>query len=395
VLSARWPYVVRQGVANLYRPANQTRAVTLALGFGVFLVATVYLVQSNLLRQFDLGVGSSRANVILFDVQDDQAPTVADLVRSHGLLLQSTPIVTMRIASINDRTVAALVADTARRRAGWALRREYRSTFRDTLTATEKLVSGTWFARPAAPGAPAPAVSEVSLDRGLATDLGLKLGDTIAWDVQGVRVVTRLTSLRDISWERFELNFFAVFPTAAIQSAPKQYAVLAKVPEGDEIARLQRDVVARYPNVSSIDLSLVQRTIGRIVERVSLAIRFLAIFSLATGIPVLFSAVAATRRDRLREGVLLKTLGATRAQILRVLLAEYAVLGVLGALTGLVLAFGGAWGLVHFVFEGTFAPAWGPAATIAALMMGVTIVIGVLTARDVFRETPMAALREG
>jgi putative ABC transport system permease protein len=92
--------------------------------------------------------------------------------------------------------------------------------------------------------------------------------------------------------------------------------------------------------------------------------------------------------------VLLKTLGATRGQILRILLAEYAVLGLLGALTGMVLAFGGAWALVHYVFEGTFAPAWGSAFAIAGVLIAVTVAIGLLTARDVYRETPMAALRE-
>ena len=127
----------------------------------------------------------------------------------------------------------------------------------------------------------------------------------------------------------------------------------------------------------------------------TLTVRFLALFSLAMGIPVLFSAVAATRRDRLREGVLLKTLGATRAQIARILLAEYALLGLLGSLTGMVLAIGGAWGLVTFVFEGTFTLAALPALGIAAAMSALAISIGLLTGRDVFRETPMAALREG
>src|SRR5262249_38756443 len=144
----------------------------------------------------------------------------------------------------------------------------------------------------------------------------------------------------------------------------------------------------------SIDLSLVRRTIGQIIEKVSVAVRFLAIFSLAMGIPVLFSAVAATRRDRLREGVLLKTLGATRSQIGRILLAEYALLGALGALTGMVLSFGGAWALVTRVFNGQFAPALPSALLIAGAMMALAVAIGLATGREVFRETAMAALRE-
>jgi putative ABC transport system permease protein len=393
LLRAGWPYVVRQGIANLYRPGNQTRAVTLALGFGAFLVSTVYLVQTNLLRQFAGGGFVSRANVILFDIQEDQIASVSDMVRANGELLQATPIVTMRIAEIDGRPVAALAADTARRRATWALRREYRSTYRDTLTATERVVGGRWSTAPTK-AADGTTVYDVSLDRNLATDLRLKLGDRITWDVQGVRVPTRVASLREIEWERFELNFFALFPTQAIQAAPKQFAVLARVPDAARVARLQRDVVTRHPNVSSVDLTLVQTTIGRIVERVSMAVRFLALFSLASGLPVLFSAVAATRRDRLREAVLLKTLGATRRQILRILLAEYGVLGALGAVAGMILASAGAWALVHFIFEGRFTPDWIAAAGIAALMVAITLVIGLLTARDGYKETPMAALRE-
>ena len=118
----------------------------------------------------------------------------------------------------------------------------------------------------------------------------------------------------------------------------------------------------RFPNVSSLDLSVIRNTIGAIVDRVTVAIRFLGVFCLAIGIPVLFSAVAATRRARLREGVLLRTLGASRALVQRVLFTEYAALGVLGAFTGMLLAFGGAWALMHWVFEDTFVPAWGAAA---------------------------------
>ena len=390
-LRAGWPYVVRQGVANLYRPGSQTRAVTLALGFGAFLVSTIALVQSNLLRTLDIRDTASRANLLFFDVQEDQAAFVDSTVRAGGYrVLSSTPIVTMRIAGMKGRTTAQLLADTTRRGAPWPLRREYRSTYRVGQGESERVTAGTLFTTDAAPGA----MPQVSLEAGVARELGVALGDTITWDVQGVPVPTRLTSLREVNWQRFEPNFFAVFQPAALEQAPKQFVILARVPTSDAVARVQRDVVARHPNVSSVDLSLVQRTVGAILEKVAVAVRFLGLFCLAVGIPVLFSAVAATRRDRLREGVLLKTLGATRAQIRRILLAEYAVLGALGAVAGMLLSFVGAWALQHWVFKGAFVPAWGAAAAIAAVLIALTLVIGLLTGREVFRETPMAALRE-
>ena len=393
ILRARWPYVVRQGVANLYRPANQTRAVVLSLGFGAFLITTLFLVQANLLRQFNLTTEASRGNLLFFDVQDDQSEGVGALVKQAGYeVVQTTPIVTMRVKSVDGRTVAQILADSTRRGGAWAFRREYRSTYRDSLQRSEVLVSGKWFgATPAPAGAP---IEEVSLEQEVARELRVELGDTVVWDVQGVEVPTRVTSFRDVNWARFEPNFFAVFTPGALAKAPKQFVLLTNVPDGVSAARVQRAVVQRYPNVSAIDLSIIRKTINEIVDRVSMAIRFLAIFSLAMGIPVLFSAVAATRRERIREGVLLKTLGATQAQIRRILFAEYALLGVLGSLTGMLLSFGGAWALLKFVFERPFTPSTLPALGIAGAMILVTVLIGVLSGRDVFRTTPMAALRE-
>ena len=131
-----------------------------------------------------------------------------------------------------------------------------------------------------------------------------------------------------------------------------------------------------------------------VLGKVTMAIRFLALISLALGVPVLFSAVAATRRERLREGVLLKTLGATRRQIIRIMLAEYVLLGTLGAMTGVMLSTLAGWALMHWIFKQAFVPAFGAAAIVAGAMIALSVAIGLLTGRDVFAETPMAALRQ-
>ncbi|NUQ12521.1 MAG: FtsX-like permease family protein, partial [Gemmatimonadaceae bacterium] len=392
-LRAGWPYVVRQGVANLYRPGNQTRSVVLSLGFGAFLITTLYLVQSNLLATFRQAEFNARGNLVFFDIQDDQIPGVDSIVAAQGHeYVERVPIVTMRVAAINGQTVADILADSTRRRDGtWAFRREYRSTYRDRVTDTERVLAGTWFGeRPTPPGG----TRQVSLETEVASSLGVALGDTITWNVQGLDVPTVVTSLREVNWQRFELNFFAVFEPAALEPAPKTFAALVAAPDDSAIVALQRDIVRRYPNVASLDLSIVRRTVADISRRATTAIRFLAIFSLAMGVPVLFSAVSATRRDRVREGVLLKTLGATRRQITRILFSEYALLGLLGSLAGMLLSFGGAWLLLRHVFERPFEPAVAEAGAIAALMMGLTVTIGLLAGRDVFRETPMAALRD-
>jgi putative ABC transport system permease protein len=429
-LRTRWPYVVRQGVANLYRPANQTRSVVLSLGFGAFLITTLYLVQTNLLRQFQVSVDASDANLVFFDVQEDQRAPIDSAIRARGnRVIETAPVITMRISSINGRTIDQIAADTLRNRVrgrasalgsgqtdgesgsrgggsgggggggrnrsgrpSWALRREYRSTYRDKPTASEKIVQGKWFS--AAAITTKSDTGEVSIAQDVADELHLKVGDVVTWDVQGVQVPTRVTSLREVTWTRFQPNFFAVFSPPTLAAAPKQYVLLSSVAGAPAVAALQRDVVTRFPNVSSLDLSLIKESVEKIAAKVTAAIRFMALFSLGMGIPVLFSAVAATRRERIREGVLLKTLGATRGQIIRILLSEYSLLGMLGSLTGMLLAVAGGWALTHYVFDTAFTPALGAAAAIALTMLALTVTIGLLAGRDVFRETPMSALRD-
>jgi putative ABC transport system permease protein len=389
----RWPFVLRQGVAALYRPGNQTRSVVLALGFGVFLMSTIYQVQQNLLRTVSVKLDASRANVLFFDVQGDQGEPLDSLIRARGFtVVQRTPLVPMRISSINGVPAAKLATDSTPggRRPGWVVRREFRSTYRDSLVESETVTGGKFHTG----GSRGPALPEVSVDKAVAEDLRLAIGDTIVWDVQSVLVPTRVTSIRAVNWTRFEPNFFIVFERRALETAPRQYVVMADVRGDAAIARLQRDVVKQFPNVASLDLSLIQKTVGDVLDKVSAAIRFMAALSLALGIPVLFSAVSATRRERLREGVLLKVLGATRRQVGRIMLAEYLLLGGLGSLAGVVLSVGGAWALMHFVFKQPFVPAIVPALLVAAVMIGIAVSIGMLTGRDVFRETPMAALRE-
>jgi putative ABC transport system permease protein len=417
-----WPFPLRQGIASLYRPGNQTRAVVLALGFGVFLMGTLYQIQNNILRSLDLRMGEARANVVFFDVQENQQPGIDSLIHAaREELIDETPIVAMRIASINGKSATSIADDIDKerrardssrvatggfrggrgggregrggivrdRRGPWAFRREFRSTFRDTLTSSERLVSGKWFGASGAGD-----LGEVSLDSSVAAELGVGLRDTITWNVQGVLIPTLVTSLRAVQWETFAPNFFAVFDPKSLAAAPKQFAILVHASTPTAIAHLQRDVVAKYPSVSSLDLTLVQRTVASVLGKVTMAVRFLALISLGLAVPVLFSAVAATRRERLREGVLLKTLGATRRQIVRIMLAEYALLGTLGAMTGVILSTLAAWGLMHVIFRMHFVPAFAPAAVVAGAMIGLAVAIGLLTGRDVFAETPMAALRE-
>jgi putative ABC transport system permease protein len=404
-------YTTRQGLANLFRPGNQTRTVVVALGFGVFLLATLLLIQHNLLRPLRTEGIATRANLLFFDVQLDQEGGLAGILDQRGLpVLERAPIVPMRVAAINGVEVRPFsdeqfAPDSLRDDGedegrggeggpprGWAARREYRSTYRDSLVSSETLLEGEWSA--AAIAREASDAFPVSLETGIATDLGVGIGDRVDWDVQGVVVPTVVAAIREVDWTRFEPNFFAVFPAKALADAPQTWVMLTRADSADERATVQREVVERYPNVSALDLTQIQSALDDVLGRISLVIRFLAAFSVATGLIVLLGAVSTSRLQRIRESVLLKTIGATRRQIGAILFTEYLMLGLLAVLTGTALALAAAWALARFLFEVDFEPA--PLALLA-LAGGITflsVAIGVWASREVFSRTPLEAIRE-
>ncbi len=407
---SRWPYLIRQGLANLYRPANQTVTVVLALGFGAFLLSTLFLVQHNLLREFRIGGTSDRPNLMFFDIQPDQRQGVEQVLRDAGFPGgAAVPVVPMRIRAINGKPIKVEVPspdseNTGRRgRRGpgdrsWAVRREYRSTYRDTLVASEKLVAGKWWETPRQPtsgtGSAAPSAPfSVSLETGIATELGVTIGDLIDWDVQGTVVSSRVANLREVNWGRFETNFFVVFSSGALEKAPQMLVTLARVEDATQRGGVQRRMAERFPNVTAIDLSQIQQALEAVLSKAALAVRFMALFSLATGAIVLVGAVATSRFQRIREGVLLKTIGATRAQVLTVIIAEYVALGSLSALAAIVLASGAGWALAKWVFESPFAVPVGAMSALAAGMVALTLAVGLWNSTEVLNRTPLEVLR--
>jgi putative ABC transport system permease protein len=393
------PYLYRQGLANLYRPANQTLMVVLALGFGAFLLATLVLVQHNLLRDLRIDQGEARPNVVFFDVQPDQRDDVEAAVEEQAPLVgEPVAIVPMRLHSVKGRLVTEVLgaADGQEVRGRWALRREYRSSYRDAPNPSDQIVEGAWWEPGAWQGREAGDAGEplpVALDAGVAAELEVGVGDALVWDIQGVRVPSRVACLREVNWARFEPNFFVLFPEGPLASAPQTFVLLTRVEDPSARARLQRAVVDRHPNVSTLDLTQVQRAIETVLDRVVLAIRFMALFSLAAGAVVLVGAVAASRYQRVREGALLRTLGARRPQLLRILLAEYAVLGALASVTAIALATVAGFILVRFVFDGSFSVPGPEMLALMASVMVMTVGIGLSGSTEVWRRPPLEVLR--
>jgi putative ABC transport system permease protein len=217
--------------------------------------------------------------------------------------------------------------------------------------------------------------------------------DTLTWDIQGVPVTSVVINLREVNWARFEPNFFAVFPSGPLNDAPQSLVLLTRADDPAAMGRLQRAVVERHPNVTSIDLRSIQETIERIIESVALAVRFMALFSLATGVVVLVGALATSRYQRLREAALLKTLGATRRQVMRVMVTEYAALGVLAVVVATALATLGGWALARWIFEVPFVMPWIAFGLLAVALVSLTVVTGLWTSVSIFRHPALEALR--
>ena len=385
------PYPWRQGVANVHRPNNRTLLLVMSLGLGTFMLLTLLLARAALLGQLE-GMGSGdRPNLMFFDVQADQLEQLTAIAKREGVpLTKTSPIITMRLSGLKGRTAEELAADKNSSLPNWALRREYRSTHRPALDDAEKVIAGTFVGR-----APVGQVRvPVSIEESLAKDLQLAVGDELEFNVQGVPLPAVIGSIRSVEWRRMQTNFFFVFPEGPLDGAPATYAAAAKAKNPEETARLQRAVAKELPNISAIDLGLILRLFDGIFTKIAWAITFLASFTVITGIVVLVCAVLMGRHQRVREAVLLRTLGAQRWQLRQMMLAEYAVLGGLAAATGGALAVGANALLAKFLFKVSATPPLPLLGVFLVAVTALTIVTGLLANRGVSGHPPLEVLRQ-
>jgi putative ABC transport system permease protein len=337
-----------------------------------------------------MGAGD-RPNLMFFDVQADQIDQLVAIAKREGVpLTKTSPIITMRLSGLKGRTAEEIAADKNSSLPNWALRREYRSTYRSTVDDAEKVIAGELVGRVAADTARVP----VSIEESLAKDLQLKLGDELEFNVQGVPLKAVIGSIRQVEWRRMQTNFFFVFPAGPLDAAPATFAAAAKAATPEDTARLQRAVAKELPNVSAIDLGFVLRLLDGIFNKIAWAISFLASFTVFTGIVVLASAVLMGRHQRVREAVLLRTLGAQRSQLQQIMFAEYAVLGLLAALTGGVLAVAANALLAKFLFKVSAVPPLPLLLGAVGAVTALTVITGWLANRGVSAQPPLEILRQ-
>ncbi len=377
-------YLWRQGFANLYRPNNQTLMLTISIGLSTAFICTLFFVQGILIKRVTISSAANQANMILFDIQNEQKEAIATLTRDFKLpVMNQVPVITVRIEKINGKTALQDTAGDSRR----AFQGELRITFQDTLTSAEKVIKGVWQGK----AKPEEKVY-VSLEEGYARNIHVGVGDSIVFNVQGLLVPTIVGSLREVNWARMQTNFRVVFPTGVLEDAPQFHVLMTRITSNNVSANYQSAVVRKFPNVSVIDLGLILKTLDELLSKISFVIQFMAAFSMATGWIVLISAVLTSRGQRLRESVLLRTLGASRKQILAITTIEYLFLGAFSAGAGIILALGGSWLLAVFSFDTSFTPSLLPVLLLFVLICFLVVLTGVLSSRKVLNTPPLAVL---
>ena len=385
-----WGFIARQSLLSLFRPQNQTRTLILAVGVGTFLISTLYFTKDILLAKAQLEPGSSSPNIIVLDVQSEQQEAVTELIQPKGLaVMDNIPIVTMRVQELKGRPVNEIRLDSTSTINRWILSHEFRVTYRDSLIASETLLEGDWVPQFEENG-PIP----ISLAYNVAQDAEVGLGDNITFNVQGVLMETVVSSIREVDWGRMQLNFSIVFPKGVLENAPKFHIITTSAGDEAASADLQRDLVRSFPNLSIIDLRQVINLIEDILDKISWVINFMAFFSILTGVIVLIGAVRTSKYQRIRESVLLRTLGAKGRQILKIAALEYLYLGILGSGFGILLSLLGSELLAYFVFDTNFTPSAIPFLVVLPGITFLVLSIGLLNSTAVLNSPPLQVLRK-
>lgn len=394
-------FPLRHALIGFGRPGHQTRVILLSVGLGSFFIMGVRLLELNLQREFSFDLRPDAPDMFLIDVQQDQRDGVAQLLTAAGsdAAPRLVPVLRARVVGVRGRTLNLASVDAVRENGSIA--REFVVTWRSGLAGNERLVDGRFWPT-AAPlvdgdGGAGSTVGEVSIEAGLRARAGLQLGDLMRFDVLGRTIEARVTSIREVNWDDARQGgFMFVFRPGLLERAPHSYlAILRAPPNASARARLQRDVVAAFPNVSVIDVREVVQTVQGVLRNVTLAISVVGGVALFCGLLILVGAVAMTKFQRLQEVALLRTLGATSRTIVTMLVIEYGVLGMIaglvGALGALALSYVFATRVLDIPWDAAPLTAMGGVVATALVVAGV----GVAASWDVLRRKPLAVLRAG
>ncbi|MEX2592059.1 MAG: FtsX-like permease family protein [Anditalea sp.] len=383
-------YPIRQSLSNLYRPNNQTISLIATIGLGTAMISTLFFVQNQLLEEAKFADKEDQPNLLLFDIQTGQVGDIRNRILNQDLpILQQVPIVTMGLNEINGLTRAANEElDEEERRSRSLYNREFRVTYRDSLIDSERLVEGKLY-QVENPGDSI----FVSFEKGYAERTGVNLGDEIIFNVQGRPITTYVGSFRDVSFRQLSTNFLVLFPDNVLNNAPQFHVIITNTKGDLQSANLQREIVQEYPNISVVNLSTIVETLEDLLGKISFVIQFMAMFSIVTGLLVLISSLIISKYQRLRDSILLRTLGASSRTVSLINTFEYFFLGSLASLSGIMLSFLATLLLNLYVFEFPVRWAWAEGLLVYLVITAVTVLLGWLNGKNIINKPPMDILR--
>lgn len=382
---------LRQGLAALARPGAGTLGGIVALGLGVLVVLAMHLVEQGLLGELERDLPDEAPTAFLVDIQTDQWAGVQDLLAEHGAAHYDTaPVIMGRFKSIDGRPVSEIVAEreAAPRKATedddtWALRRELRMTYLDSFGDDTQITAGALWSEDG---------PEVSFEEEFASNLGVEIGSRIVFDIQGVEVPLKVTSLRRVDWSSFGINFFIVAEPGVLDEAPQSRLAAARLGK-EEGQALQDALAAAYPNVTMIQIREVMERVSALLERLAVGVRVLGWLTVLVGLAILAGAVSAAAVRRGTEVALYKTLGMTRKQVVASFAVEYALVGLVAGAIGTA----GASILAGVVLERGMQVESGlqlGALPVALLLtVGLSVLAGLAASTDALRKRPIEVLR--
>ncbi len=381
---------LRLAIANLHRPGALTPSFLISLGLGVTLLTALVGVERNLRAEIGSSLPKEAPSFFFFDIQAAQAAAFEAFLRKEAPdgNVAVAPMLRGRIVEVNGVAAEQVKAgDKAR----WALEGDRGITFSDRMPDGSRLVAGKWWPQNYS-GPPL-----VSMESGVAQGLGVKIGDTITVNVLGRTLTARIASLRKVNWRSFNINFVMVFSPNAFAGAPFARLMTLSLPERPDRAReaaLLADAAKDFPSVASVSLRETLATVDGVLAKLSVAIQSAASLAFVVSALVLAGALAAGRRARIYEAVVLKVLGATRGRLLGALALEFALLGLatagFGVAAGSLVAALVARQLLDLGFHFFPAQAFG----VALGAIGFALVIGLVGTWRVLGEKPARRLRE-
>lgn len=378
-------FTLRHGVAALARPGAGVIGAAVALGLGTLVVLALGIVGSRLENELVNGAPPDAPTVFLVDVQPDQWDGVQEIMAQEGMTnVDSTPVVMARLSAVAGVPVHELVNDERRGRGRWTLTREQRLTWAQELPGGNEIVAGELWSDPDA--------AELSIEAGFAESLGVGLGDSISFDVQGLAKTFKITSLREVDWASFRINFFLLVEPGVMEDAPGWRLAAGKI-EPEREGSLQAAVVMRYPNVSVLRIRPLLEKVAATLGRIALAVRLLGGFTVLVGIAILAGAVAATSLKRGGEAALLKSMGLTRRGVAGLFAVEYGLLGLVAGAFGGLGALLLSWAFLRFGLElpGLPNPVSVPLAAVGTALLAV--IAGLAASAKPLRASPIETLR--